>query len=178
MASRSTMGFDFGLESPETCFKQKNRWIFSIANVAGGESYSKALPPLRSNRPSIELKEQQIAHVIEDVYYPIKADWKPVNLTLYDIKTNTNPVFDWLNSIYDPENGKWKGVVGNSTGIKRRGTLSLFSGCGDQIESWIFENIYPISINWGDLDMGIGDVVTVELNLRYDRAYISKTNGF
>lgn len=167
--NRTNMGFDYGLESLESCIKQKHRWMFIIDGVSGS---SKALPPLRANRPSLEMKEQQIAHIVEDIYYPIRPEWKPVAITLYDLKNKTNPVFDWLNSIYDAKEGKWKGITPNSKGFKRKATLCLYSGCGDVVESWVFDNAYPMSINWGDLDMGISDVVTVELNLRYDRAYI------
>ena len=47
----------------------------------------------------------------------------------------------------------------------------MYSGCGDVMEEWVYSNIWPNNIEWGDLDMSNQDVVTVEMTLRYDRAY-------
>ena len=41
------------------------------------------------------------------------------------------------------------------------------------MEQWQLDNCYPSSIEWGELDMGENDIVTVDMQLRYDRAYIT-----
>lgn len=58
-------------------------------------------------------------------------------------------------------------------------SLILYDGCGNKIERWVFENVWPQSAEFGELDMQSSEVVTVDVTLRYDRAYVetnAKTN--
>ena len=161
------MGFDFGLESPNLCLMRKFRWLFFIPDVSA--EGANALPPEKGARPSLSFKEIEAQHLNEIIYYPSKPDWKPVTLTLYDLKKNKNPVFEWLKEKYDPEKGDWKVGINFKKPIAR---LEMYDGCGNIQEIWTFENIWPNNIEWGELDMSDASYVTVELTLRYDRAYI------
>ncbi len=166
------MGFDFGLESAETCFKRKHRWLFIVPDVSA-EGID-TLPPSRGARPSFSFKEMEAQHLNETVYYPAKPEWKPITLSLYDIKkpgSSQHPVFEWIKEVYDPQNdAAW---VPSCDGFKKRdATLDLYDGCGTLIEQWKFEGIWPQGVEFGDLDMSSSELVTLELTLRYDRAYI------
>lgn len=167
------MGFDFGLENPNTCYKRKNRWLFKIEGVSAQGVDS--LPPTKSARPSLSFKEIEVQHLNETIYYPGKPEWKPINLILYDLKQpssrGVNPIFKWLSEIYDPkENSKYKP---SCDGFKKpQATLELYDGCGKTIETWVFETVWPQAVEFGELDMGSSDLITCDLTLRYDRAYI------
>jgi hypothetical protein len=165
----TTMGFDFGLESPNLCLKRKFRWLFKVQDVSA--QGTNALPPEKGARPSLSFKEIEVQHLNEIIYYPSKPDWKPVTLTLYDLQKNENPVFKWLKEKYDPKEGTWK--VGQQF-KKPVATLEMYDGCGNIQESWTFENVWPNNIEWGELDMADSSYVVVELTLRYDRAYINE----
>ena len=170
-----SMGFDFGLNNPNTCFKQKHRWLFTIAGISADGVNS--LPPARGARPSLSFKEIEAQHVNETVYFPSKPDWKPINLTLYDIKREgqeSHVVFDWLRKMYDVQAGTFaRGSVGAAGAAFKVpfATLNLYDGCGNTLEKWTFENVWPQNIEFGELDMTSSDVVTCDLTLRYDRAY-------
>jgi hypothetical protein len=152
------------------CFKQKNRWMFTISGVA--EEGINALPPTKSARPSLSFKEIEVQHLNEVIYLPGKPDWKPINLVLYDIKKNSssnNPVLNWIKTIYNPETGEYE----LNPRLKKNATLELFDGCGTSIEKWKFEECWPNNIEWGELDMGTCEVVTIDITLRYSRAYLA-----
>lgn len=168
--SGRNMGFDFGLENPNACMKRKNRWLFKIPDVSADGISS--LPPSKAARPSLSFKEIEIQHITETIYYPGKPEWKPVTLTLYDLKTNAlHPVFEWLIELYDPQNDSAYGP--SCDGFKKpEATLELYDGCGEKIESWKFETVWPQAVEFGELDMASSDVITCDLTLRYDRAYI------
>lgn len=170
---RKNMGFDFGLSGLQACFpKRKNRWLFKIYGVCGEIN---TLPPLKTARPQLDFQEQQVSHLVQKIYYPIMADWKPVQLTLYDTTASINKVFDWVKLLYDPNgDNEWKYIVqsGLEGGFKRKATLCLFDGCGKVVEKWVYENVYPQAVNFGDLDMGDTHIVTIDLTLRYDRAWV------
>jgi hypothetical protein len=179
------MGFDFGLEKPDLCLKRKFRWLFKIPEISADGVNS--LPPEKGARPSLSFKEIEVQHLNEVIYFPGKPDWKPINLTLYDIRKNENPVIKWLSKQYNPKDATWKVGVGwpppansaesasapdSSFSFKKTGFLDLYDGCGKVIETWKFENIWPNNIEWGELDMSDNSYVTVDLTLRYDRAYL------
>jgi hypothetical protein len=110
----------------------------------------------------------------ETIYFPSKPEWKPIPLSLYDIKKTENPVINWLKNIYDAKAGTWSPSLNSVEELKgkKKCTLQMYDGCGEVIESWIFENAWPQNIEFGELDMSASDVMTIDLTLRYDRAYI------
>lgn len=173
--ARETMGFDFGLDEPNTCFKRKFRWLLRIPDVSADKINT--LPPLKSARPSLSFKEMEAQHTTETIYFPGKPEWKPINLTLYDIKKPEHPIFKWIKLLYDPRGDTYKFALSESkeeSFKKHRAELEIFDGCGNIIETWIYENIWPQNIEFGDLDMTSSEYLTCDLTLRYDRAYIQE----
>ncbi len=165
---------NMGLYFNDACFKRKFRWMFRITGITDSSSGAFVLPPSKSARPNLSFKEQEAQHLNETIWFPIKPEWKPITVTLYDIKGNSNPVFDWLKQIYDPERGNWSPAISGADGFKRRATLELLDGAGEIMEKWVYENAYPQAAEFGELDMSSSEVVTIDLTLRYDRAYIEK----
>lgn len=170
------MGLDFGLNHSGRFVKRKFRYLMRIDDVVADDNKAqKTLPPLSSARPSLSFKEMNANHLIEEVFYPARPDWKPINLVLYDLKLDNNPVWDWITEFYNPEEGTL--VTPNedsspTSGFIRKVTLDLFDGCGSIVESWVYEDAWPTSINFQTLDMGDTGVCTIDLSLRYVRAYV------
>jgi len=183
----SCMGLRFGFENPTNSPKRKFRWLFQIDDISAKNSKAseaKALPHRRGARPSLSWKEMECQHMNETIWFPMKPDWKPVQLHLYDIHCNSNPVFDWIRyserntggeGIYDPQNGVWNPIL--DAELKREATIKMLDGCGNVLETWTLEGCYPQNIEWGELDMDNVDLVTVDLTLRYDRAFIVPGGG-
>lgn len=171
------MGLDFGLDKGLFC-KRNFRWLFYIPEVCGDESPgAHSLPPSKAARPNLSFKEMEVKHLSEDVFYPAKPDWKPVNITMYDLSLqpyaqDPHPVFKWINKIYDPTLGRF------NTPLEERyiteAQLRMYNGCGDLIEMWIYEDAWAQAVNFQNLDMADSNVTTCELTLRYARAYVVK----
>lgn len=176
------MGLHFGLEmeKSETC-KRQFRWLFEIPGVAADNDPGvPALPPEKSARPNLSFKEMEVKHLIEDVYYPAKPDWKPINITLFDLKKQKHPVWDWIKKVYDVKQGKWNPPIPTSSNPQafasknmfiKDCSLTMYSGCGTAVETWTFEDAWPQTINFGTLDMNQSGIMTCEITLRYARAY-------
>lgn len=173
------MSFAFGLDGERACFKRKFQWLLVIENVSADENSPTCLPPSKSARPNVSFKEIQAEHVNETIFMPGKPEWKPINLTLYDINrkgSGENPVFLWLRRIYNSCSREFTHETYfpfMHNRFKQNATLKLFDGCGNIIESWTYENAWPQQIEWGDLDMSSNDICMVDLTLRYDRAWIN-----
>ncbi len=166
------MGLQFGLQGNSKLCKRQFRWLFSIPEVAADETPgANALPPESSARPNLSFKEMDVNHLIEDVYYPCKPDWKPIQITLYDLQLGTHPVFKWVKeNCYDPEQGKY--YEATSRKLIKECILTLYNGCGEKVERWIYEDAWPQSVNFQSLDMNNSGVVKCDITLRYARAYI------
>jgi len=182
------MGPDFGIEDPSSEPLRKFRWIFQLSGIVASDNIQNglySLPPRKSARPSLQLKTQAFEHLTETIYMPMKPDWQSINLVLYDIKRcnqldKYNVVYNWLRSgspiqqsgqpgLYDPQTAAWTSVLDG--GFKRTSQLVMLDGCGNVVETWIYENSFPESIDWGELEMDTSEVVTVSITLRFDRAY-------
>ncbi len=166
---------------PNTCFKRKNRWLFVIPSISADGVNS--LPPLKSGKLSFDFKEMQAEHLNETIFFPSKPEWKPIQLTLYDIQKNfENPIFSWIRTAYDPKNcSRWVPCLGGSTGGGTAPSPSLkvaqcfinmLDGCGNLLEQWVLEDAWPQTVEFSDGDMASSELVTCDLTLRYDRAYI------
>jgi hypothetical protein len=169
-----SMSLDFGFNG-NVCIKRKFRWLLKIPYVCGGDVGMNCLPPAKGARPTLSFKEAEAQHLTETVYFPMKPDWKPMPITLYDLKKNENPVYAWFKNLYDPSKGSWTIPGSQSFGsqaFKQEVKLELYSGCGEIIEKWIIEGCWPQEINFGDLDMSSGEYCTIDMMLRYDRAYL------
>jgi len=171
------MGLDFGLNGDGKFCKRKFRWLFRIDKiVADPQNSLSTLPPLQSARPSLSFKEMTANHLIENAFYPAKPDWKPIQLTLYDLKLPTHPVVAWILEFYDPERGQLLSPnekAGESEGFIRTCYLDLYDGCGETVESWIYEDAWPQNIDFQTLDMGDNGIVTCDITLRYQRAWLT-----
>jgi len=165
------MGLDFGLEKKTTCFKRKFRWLFKIPEISA--SGVQSLPPTKASRPTVSFKETPVEHLNETIYIQTKPEWKTLDLTLIDLKkTGKHPIFAWIQRQYDPCKGKWYKPPGNNGQFKLTATLELYDGCGNTIETWTLENVWPQNANFDDLDMSDSSYLTCNLTLRFDRAFI------
>jgi len=161
------------------CIKQKNRWKFIIPCIsANGVS---SLPPAKVSRPTLSFKEITAEHLNETIYFPSKPDFKPISLTLYDIRKPTeNPVFSWIKRVYNPaECAYWRPPLGGGTvtpdlpSLKcAQAFLVYFDGCGNIIDRWVFEHIWPQQAEFAEGDMSDSNIVYCDVTLRFDRAYI------
>lgn len=177
-ATVNKMGLQYGLEKSNFCIKRSYRWLFEIPGVCADSTAGvDALPPEKSARPVISFKEMEIKHLIEDVYYPAKPEWKTFSVTLYDLKRSSHPVFEWLKNVYDPQQGLFypanrSVLFQQSERFIKECTLNMYDGCGNIIERWIYEDAWPQSVNFQTLEMASSSYLTCELTIRYARAYI------
>lgn len=165
-----TMGL--GGLAQDICFKRKFRWMLNIPDVAGDFASANAeiLPPLKSARPNVAFKEMQAEHLNETLFYPSKPEYKPITITLYDLKQASHPVLLWIASCFRAEDGAW--FLATERQFIRDVRLELYDGCGNTMETWVYENAWPQQIDFGDMDMSSSDLVTCDITLRYARAYI------
>ena len=175
-----SMGMQMGLEGDGRFCKRQFRWMFTVDNVIGDLSSGgsiQCLPPEKSARPNLSFKEMNVQHLIEEVFYPTKPDWKPVTVTVFDLQLKKHPIWSWLQELYpvSAQSAQFlepNAVKGPTTGLIRQCELRLLNGCGDIVETWRYDDCWPQSVNFQPLDMTQNGLCMCDITLRYARAYI------
>jgi hypothetical protein len=148
-------------------FKRKFRWTFELTEICGG----KTLPPYYvklASRPNFTVDDTEINYLNARTWIPGKVSWETITVTYLDVASaDLFPLYDWLASVYN-----FADPVRLQQGSKRqdyaaKGILQLYDGCGTPMERWTMENVWPQSVNFGDLDYSDSGEVTIELTLRY-----------
>ena len=157
------------LGGPTLVFKRKFRWTFEIKEICGGKNVPKHFVKI-AGRPNISIEETEINYLNAKTWVPGKATWETITVTYYDVATNDNqPLWNWLASVYnftDPvksQQGKHR------TDYSGTGLLTLFDGCGVELEVWTMRDVWPQAINFGELDYSSSEEATIELTLRYSQ---------
>lgn len=163
------------LGQPNTIIKRKFRYSVQFTTPRGEipRHFVKV-----SNRPQLELDELELQFLNASTWIPGKGRWQPLNITYIDTAhSSMKPLYDWVASVYD--------FQGYATGTNLKQTerkgwdaqcmMSMYDGCGTELERWTLFGCFPQSINFGDLDYASSDECTIDLTIRFDRA---KLEGF
>jgi hypothetical protein len=157
------------LGNADLVFKKKFRWTFLVklnCTTNGGtvpESFVKV-----AARPKLTTEETEIDFLNGVDWIPGKSKWETITVTYIDVASLDNqPLWNWLASVYD-----FTDEIKLHQGSKRSdytgtGTLTLFDGCGTPLENWVMHNMWPTSMDFGDLDFGSSDNCEISLTLRY-----------
>lgn len=177
------MTIDMGigrLGERDIVFKRKFRWTFEVYDICGlgGDSIPANFVKLAS-RPNITFEETELNFLNGKTWIPGKGTWETITVTYIDVATNDiRPLYRWLASVYE-FNDPVKLRMGNRDNWAATGILTLYDGCGEELEVWSLENMWPQSINFGDLDYSSSEEVTIELTLRYSEVfYLNMCPGF
>lgn len=171
---------------PDIVFKRKYRWTF---DVQWGSVNIPAAFVKVAKRPSLTVEETEINYLHGKMWIPGKGTWDNLTVTYYDIGGRDSgaapmqTLWNWLASVYnftDPitlTQTSRRGKDGTDKGWAAIGTLRMYDGCGDTMETWTLKNLWPQSINFGDLDYGSSEEATLELTLRFSEASFMPTCG-
>jgi hypothetical protein len=126
-------------------------------------------------RPKIPLKEQ--------VYNPDNPTWESITTTFIDVPSSDQnwPLWKILASVYEFSKPPVDGVI-KPPPESVSGELKLKFLCPkfdnmfsrneiehwEEIEEWTLKNVWPILINFGELDYSTSDQYNIEITWRYN----------
>ena len=124
-----------------------------------------------SAKPSLENGEVPLDHINVQRYVKGKSKWSAISVNLYDpiVPSAAQAVMDWVRLHHESATGR----NGYSSMYKKEVTLTSLSPLGEKIEEWILKGTYIQSTNFGSLDWSTEDVVTIEMSLRFDWAFLN-----
>lgn len=154
-------------------FKRKFRWTFSLQTPCGiiPETIVKV-----ANRPSLTIEETEINYLHGKMWIPGKASWETLTVTYYDVVNagaggDVSNLYNWLGTVYNFNDQKGNVTMSSvKNGYAGTALLTLYDGCGKEMERWNLQHVWPQSINFGDLDYSSSEELNIELTLRYSQA--------
>lgn len=156
------------LGGPDIIHKRKFRWAFYIFTCNGG--FVPGYFVKTASRPDISIEETEINFLNEKTWIPGKATWEAITVTYYDVATGDNiGLWNWLASVYDFTNPACRHMNSKRRDYAGSGRLWLLDGCGNPLEAWWMNDMWPTSIKFGDLDYASSDTVDIEVTLRYSQ---------
>ena len=169
MADNKPMGIGV-IGQPDMVFKRKFRWTFEIRGFCDNEA--NAVPEhfvKMAARPNVAIEETELNHLNAKMWIPGKASWETITVTYIDVAhEEMRSLYNWLASVYDytdPINLR----MGTKRDWRATGILNLYDGCGEVLEIWNLQNMWPTAMNFGDLDYSSSEEATIELTLRYSQ---------
>jgi hypothetical protein len=122
-------------------------------------------------KPTITNGEIALDHINVKRYVKGKSSWNTISVSLYDpiVPSGAQAVMEWIRLHHESATGR----DGYSTFYKKAVKLRQLSPLGEVIEEWQLNGTYITDSNFGTLDWGSEEVMTIELTLRYDWAFLS-----
>jgi len=130
------------------------------------------------SKPSFEVSSTEHQLVNHKFKYPGIVTWSDITITIVDTGQKTN---DLLNRF--KENGynyptNFQGTEGiskaSSTQYLDELTIQQLDADGAPIETWRLKGAFIKSINFGDLDYGSEELVTIQFTISYDWAELDE----
>ncbi len=146
--------------------QRQSNWLISIAGVAGENNIRLALEA--AALPSVAVEEIPLNFLNTTRWVAGRAIYDTIPLVVKDMVDVgvASAIKDWHEQVYNPETHK----IGLAKNYKKVADLVLFGPDGELQRTWSLLGCWPVSVNYGQLDMNSSDKVLIETVLRYDRA--------
>ncbi len=160
--------------------KRKFRWTLTISpmcssfNGGGNGNYvgNGLIGPnfcKVASRPNYDIEETELNFLNAKTWIAGKLTWQSITATFIDAAAQEiQNLYLWIgsNARLDDSVKFWQGTQFKDYAATAE--LILFSGCGEPMEAWILNNVWPQAVNFGELDYTSSEEATIELTLRYD----------
>jgi len=155
-----------------------NNWSIQIHGMSAGASGgiltgtdSLSFSLARGFLPVVGVDEGAIPFGNETVYYAGRARFEAGTIEIRDyVDQDTQGILtNWYAKVYGGVNGAW-GLVGVPSSYKRPADILFSAPDGTSVRFWALGGVWPLQMNFGNLDMGSSEQVMVAISLRYDRA--------
>ena len=142
------------------------------------------------SKPKVTISETPHKFLNHTFYYPGRAEWDTVSLTLAD-PVNPDAAGEMLGMLmlsgykYPSDYNASVSTISKSKSVGGLGEVRIEQlGAGaesltdrDPIESWTLINAWVKEVNFGELDYDSEDMVNIDVVLRYDYAVFGAANS-
>ena len=172
------------LGGDDVIHKRKFRWTFAVErNVIGGGTRRVPASFVKvAARPNIEIEEVEINFLNAKTYIPGKGTWQSISITYFDVSVlgggaGNEELWSWLASVYNFTDNVGLGQSSIRRCYGGTGIITLYDGCGNDLEQWRLFDCWPQAVNFGELDYSQSEEVTIDVTLRYSNVRYTNLCG-
>ncbi len=162
--------------------QRMNNWTLEITGLAGDAADTTSiilglqafqLPTETSDLIEVYYMNERRQYAGRTMY-----DGGTLSLTDWIDRGTANAIRKWRKEVYDPDTGR----VGIKTQYAKQGDIYLYAPGGEAatpttVKQWRLVNVWPVSVTWGQLEMGASEKVQIEVQLVYDKAIPQVVDG-
>lgn len=139
--------------------KRKFQWVVEIDGIDSFTAFSAARPK-RNNEPVV------IDYINQKRYVAGKTEFETFDLEFKDpiAPSQTQKLYQWLRLVHDTPTGR----MGYASFYKKNFTLKMLDGPGNVVEKWNIIGAFPTAVDFGELNYGDNEVMTVKVTIRMD----------
>jgi hypothetical protein len=152
-------------QTPEATVEMRrlHRWRFTAVN---GLIDRILIYAFKADRPKPTIDPITIHRQQEEIYFPGKIKWDPVNISFYESENQPDTAIQlakWIKAVLD-----WK----NGLGQDRRSDaeLEMLSGQDSPTYKITMKRAWPSSITPDELDYSSSEISKITVQMRYDKA--------
>ena len=159
-----------------------------VLSIPGRETGIKQYLIKTVTKPSFEVGATPHAYLNHTFQYPGRVTWNPVTFTIVDtVNEDSNGTIEILKILQDmgyelpvPVGTEGRGLksIAKNTATSALGQVYIktLNAEGLEVEEWVLNNAWISSATFGDLDYSNEELLSLDLTLQYDNAYV-KFNG-
>ena len=141
---------------------RKNRWILRFPADLGIQEWT-----LQSaKRPTINQNVQEIPFINTKTYVVGAYAWNTIDVVFRDPigPSTSQAIMEWVRLTSESVTGR----QGYAIGYKRDLELEMLDPTGAVVQKWILKNCFLSDVDFGDIDYGQDDLVTITATIRPD----------
>lgn len=157
--------------------KLKNRWRVTFQGIgagAGGNSADLSMQAITVTRPNLTFEQIKLDRYNSTAYIAGKHEWEPCNLVVQDDITGkaSGIIRNQLEAQQKliGADGAWLATAATASAYKFGMKLDLLDGNEQVVEQWLLEGCFIAGSDFGDLDYGASEAVTITMQIRFDHA--------
>jgi hypothetical protein len=155
--------------------KIKNRWRITFSGLGSGTMGNEiSLQATTCSRPNLSFEEIKLDRYNSTAYVAGKHSWEPCALTVED--DVTNQASKVVQAQLEKQQrligatGPWLNSEATASTYKFGTKIDLLDGNELVTESWKLEGCWFVSADFGELDYGASEALTIALSIRFDHA--------
>lgn len=148
-------------------FKKKHRFTFELQDICGNKSVPSSYVKTAA-RPHLEIDEVELNYLNAKTWIPGKASWQTMTVTYIDVASiDVGPLFSWLASVYNFTDPNTLQMGSRRSDYTATAVLKMWDGCGSLLETWQMKDVWPTSIDFGEVSYDSSDLAEISLTMRY-----------
>ena len=152
---------------------RKYRFSFTFDGFANGSKGSWWWAK-NVSKPSYEINSNEYQLINHKFKYSGILTWQDVTITIVDVGSKAQELMKSLEDVgYNTPTSTSKGIEKK----KRSCLIQQYDAKGKEIEKWTLQNAFIKSIQFGDLDYSVDDLVEIQLTIMYDWAELGSSTS-